>query len=131
MQYYERLSVFPDHTCVEHLLTKATKTADEVRRLNRFYYHPRGVRLCNYCGCVKNASSAEWYLKRHYSNGAVGLSGRCKDCDKKRAKSDKVLVRESPEKYCKRIVASLRHRAKIQNVPFDLTGSWLYTLLLQ
>lgn len=119
---------------VENLLEKEILNKDELRRMNRYYYHPQGVRRCSSCGSVLAANSDNFYVKRYFRDELgevtnIGLSGNCKPCDKIRLSKDKQTQREDPQLYCKRIIASLRSRAKEQNVPFDLTGEQLYSIL--
>lgn len=119
---------------VEDLLEKDFLNKDELRRANRYYYHPNGVRRCSKCQEVKAANSEYFYVKKYFRNDVgevinIGLSGNCKSCDKIRMRKDKQTQRQDPELYCKRIIASLRYRAKEQGVPFDLTGEALYDVL--
>lgn len=104
--------------------------------MNRYYYHPKGARRCSGCGGVLAANSKNFYVKRYYRNDLgevinIGLSGNCKPCDKIYQAADKKRQRNSPELYCKRIIAPLKSRAKEQNVAFDLTGQQLYNILVE
>lgn len=119
---------------IEDLLDKETLVRDELRRMNRYYYHPQGVRRCSACENVLAANSDNFYVKRHYRDDAgeitsIGLSGNCIPCDKIRLSKDKSRQRNDPELYCRRVVPSLKSRAKEQSVPFDMTGEQLYKIL--
>lgn len=120
---------------VGDLIDKETLNKDELRRANRYYYHPKGMRRCSGCGDVLLATSDNFYIKRNYRDNEgtvtnVGLSGNCIPCDKLRLRVDKSKQRNDPELYCKRVIASLRNRAKEQSVPFDLSGTELYQALV-
>ena len=119
---------------VKHLLNKKTLSSSEQRILNWFYYHPQGLRLCSRCCKIKKADNENFYLKRYFKdkNGNIlnyGLSGKCKECDKKRAKKYKKQQRNNPFLYCKRIIPSLKHRSKIKNIPFKLNVNELFLML--
>jgi len=119
---------------VEDLLEKEIVNKDELRRINRYYYHPQGLRRCSACENVLAANSDNFYVKRYFRNDMgevtnIGLSGNCKPCDKIRLSLDKTKQRNNPEIYCRRIIPSLKNRAKEQSVPFDITGEKLYTIL--
>lgn len=117
---------------VEHLIGKKELTSDEKRRLNRFYYHPQGLRLCFKCSKVKTASNSNFYIKRHYHSpkkSQVGLSALCKSCDKIRAQKFKIKQRQDPMLYCKHLIRALKHRAKDKCVDFNLTIDSLYSQL--
>lgn len=119
---------------VEDLLEKEIVNKDELRRINRYYYHPQGLRRCSACENVLAANSDNFYVKRYFRNDMgevtnIGLSGNCKPCDKIRLSLDKTKQRNNPELYCRRIIPSLKNRAKEQSVPFDITGEKLYTIL--
>lgn len=119
---------------VGDLLEKEILNKDELRRINRYYYHPQGLRRCSACENVLAANSDNFYVKRYFRNnlGAVtniGLSGNCKPCDKIRLSLDKTKQRNNPELYCRRVIPSLKNRAKEQSVPFDITGEQLYKIL--
>lgn len=133
--YYNKDEVNIRLDLVEDLLEKDFLNKDELRRANRYYYHPNGVRRCSKCQEVKIANSDNFYVKRHYRDELgnvlnIGLSGNCIPCDKIRLAKDKSRQRQDPELYCNRLIASLRSRAKEQGVPFNLTGQELYNQLL-
>ena len=132
--YYERDLENFRLDLVENLLEKEILNKDELRRMNRYYYHPQGVRRCSSCESVLAANSDNFYVKRHYRDDAgeitsTGLSGNCIPCDKIRLSLDKTRQRNSPELYCRRVIPSLKSRAKQQSVPFDITGEQLYKIL--
>lgn len=133
--YYNKDEVNIRLDLVEDLIEKDFLNKDELRRANRYYYHPNGVRRCSKCQEVKTANSDNFYVKRHYRDELgnvlnIGLSGNCIPCDKIRLAKDKSRQRQDPELYCNRLIASLRSRAKEQDVPFNLTGEELHNQLL-
>lgn len=119
---------------VSELLKKEILQKDELRRVNRYYYHPQGVRRCSECQEVLSATSENFYVKKYHKNSKgeitnIGLSACCKSCDKKYQAIDKRKQRENPELYCRRVIPGLRFRAKEQSVPFDLNGEQLFKIL--
>ena len=134
--YYEKNEDMYQPHLVEELLIKSKTTNDERRRINRYFYHPKGLRKCFVCNSVKEANSENFYVKRYYKDlhgniNNFGLSARCKDCDKIRAAIHRDKVGQNPEKYCSYLTASLKSRAKEQKVPFDLTKEDLFYQLEQ
>lgn len=132
--YYEKTLIGYRPDLVEDILNKEVVSGDELRKINRYYYHPQGLRRCSSCSNVLLANSDNFYIKRYFRNeqGEIvhtNLSGNCKTCDKERQALDKARQRDDPELYCRRIIPSLKSRAKEQSVPFNLTGEQLYLIL--
>lgn len=113
---------------------KTPYTGDEVRRLNRYIYHKIGNRMCSKCQEVKQLTKDNFGIHRYFYDENrnvknVGYDGLCKPCLViKRAEHSK-RVKQDPKWYCRKLITQLRHRAKEQGVPFDVTAEYLYKVL--
>lgn len=111
---------------VKDFLHKINPNNTEKRLINRYYYHPQGLRKCFNCQQVKSTDSENFYVKRTYKDSEnnfkhFGLSSRCKICDKKRSRVYDLQRRNEPKLYCKKLVVSLKSRAIRQKIDFNLT----------
>lgn len=92
----------------------------DVRSENRYVLHPQGLRRCLRCREVKLID--DFAIKG--KNGQKNSS--CKMCENVRLSEIRSLIKQDPQRYCKSLVAQLRHRSAAQSVPFDLDGAQLY-----
>lgn len=109
-------------------------SSDEVRRLNRYTYHPNGKRMCSKCHQVKNLDSENYGVHRYYYDDSgeiksVGYDGFCKPCMIDKRVNHNRRIKEDPRRYCGKLIPQLRFRAKEQGVPFDLSTEDLYKVL--
>jgi hypothetical protein len=91
-----------------------------LRTENRYDLHPKGLRRCKKCREVKPIAD---YPKK----GRGRLNANCKSCENDRLANYREQLKLDPYKYCRAHLAKLRHRAKEQGVPFDLTVEDLFT----
>jgi hypothetical protein len=91
----------------------------DLRSENRYVLHPQGLRRCWTCRVPKP-------LDEFASKGRRGKNASCKTCENARLALVRAAARRDPERYCRGIVAQLRHRSKVEGCPFDLAGDDLY-----
>lgn len=99
-----------------------TKIDYKLRHENRFILHPQGLRRCRECRDIKPLDLFSIKGKNGQKNGA------CKQCERTRLADLRRRKKLDPEWYCRGLVASLRHRAKSENVAFNLPPGYLYAL---
>lgn len=104
----------------------------EIRTLNLKKYHPAGLKMCTRCSIVKLRTDEFFVVNCSLSNKKRDRhKGYCKDCDKKARIIQKQNLKKDIRRYFNRHIASLRHRAKLNNLPFNLTGDYLYNQYLK
>lgn len=95
----------------------------EIKIRNRQELHPQGLKMCHRCHQVKPRTDEFFTVacrKNHPRRDRH--KGYCKECDKKRRRLQKLALKKDPERHLRRLIASLRSRAKTQSLPFNLTG---------
>lgn len=86
-----------------------------------------GKRRCIMCKEIKSKED-DFSIRRYYYNedGSVKYityDSRCKSCTYEYQRARKV---SSPKMYCNTIIKSIKHRAKKEEISFDLTGDYLF-----
>lgn len=92
-----------------------------LRSENRYVLHPLGLKRRRVCTIVKS-------LEDDYTvKGRKGQKNTaCRVCESIRLGVLRAQQRLVPELYCRSLLAKLRHRARVQGVPFDLKPGNLY-----
>lgn len=101
-------------------------SGDKLRRVNRYIYHPKGLRYCAGCSEAIALTTENFGVKRYYEGGKVGLDSLCRVCMVgKRANINKG-VKADYRRYCSsKLLSQLRHRAKSAGLDFNLDGGHL------
>lgn len=100
---------------------------DVIRRVNRYFHHPQGNRLCSRCQNIKPLNPENFGLKRYYydKDGVLvnlGIDPECVTCMIGRRAVRTKEIKSDYRRYCRsKLLAQLRFRAKEQGVPFDLS----------
>ena len=102
---------------------RSASSSKEARVLNRTL-HSEGFRCCHRCFSIKPKTADFFHIKRGQQ-----LNALCKPCAALKAREIKLAQKGDPEWYCKRLCVSVKARAKDQNLDFDLTPEYLYSLL--
>lgn len=98
----------------------------EIRSLNRKVYHPKGMKMCTRCTIIKPRTDEFFVVNSLKTKKRDRHKGFCKECNKKSRRIQKLELRKNIKQYFNRIIANLRHRSKEINVPFNVTGEYLY-----
>lgn len=99
------------------------KRCDEIRNENK-ELSKIGKKRCTRCEKIYDKNSKFFHVRsKKY------LRAFCKSCDSKRISNLKERICKDPEWYCKKIISSLKNRAKTNKVPFNLTWENLYSKL--
>lgn len=95
----------------------------EIKIRNRQELHPQGLKMCHRCHQVKPRTD-EFFTVACRTNHPWRdrHKGYCKECDKKRRRLQKLALKKDPERHLRRLIASLKSRAKAQSLPFNLIG---------
>lgn len=101
-------------------------TKGQRRLLNRYLYHPQGLRYCSKCENVLPLNESTFGIHRYYRDGngvvqSVGYEGACKKCMVKKRSDHSRRIKSDYKWYCKKLLSQVRHRAKVDGVPFNLT----------
>lgn len=97
----------------------------QMRTLNRFYLHPRGIRCCTSCLTIYTGIAEHFSIKKYYADGAKGYDVLCKTC--KNAYNQKLTAqyRQAPHDFIRSRIAGYRNRAKNAGVAFNITAEYL------
>lgn len=85
----------------------------------------QGVYKCS--GCLSIKSLEEFPIKESTRRKHRHCS-KCNDCERKRRANIAERQRANPKWYCRKLVAQIKHRSKVLNVPFDITADVLFNL---
>ena len=101
-------------------------TKGQIRMLNRYLYHPRGERYCSECEAALPLTEQNFGIHRYYRDAygavqSVGYDSVCKKCMVEKRSKHAERIRSDYKWYCKKLLSQLRHRAKKDAVPFNLT----------
>ncbi len=97
-----------------------TKRESEIRTENRYTWHPQGKKRCTRCETVYENIRDNFDIHHKRKDGTYGYSGPCKIClrDSRVDRLDR--YKQDIGLYVKKLLPSLRCRAKKQKLKFDL-----------
>lgn len=115
---------------INDLLNQTEWTNFEIRTLNRYYYHPQNKKICTICYSVFDKNIKNFDIFRRDCNSEYVLSGKCKSCNSVHRAKKKMRMRNDPEWYCRNLVSAIRNRAKREKLPFNISGEYLFNILV-
>lgn len=101
---------------------KLSSKVNKEARSENIKLKKEGLRRCCTCKEIQDILSFN-------SKGKDRIDSICKGCSRLRLAKDRLRVKSNPRVYCDRIIASLRHRSKVENKPFDISGEYLWEIL--
>lgn len=88
---------------------------------------PNDQRYCSDCLNLFTGIAKHFYVKR-YHDSIPAYETRCKNCSKALARINALKRKKNPEIHIPSLVSGFRHRAKVQQIPFNLDGPYLVQL---
>lgn len=98
-----------------------------LRKMNRYVFHPQGMRCCSSCQEVKELNQDNFGIHRYYRDRdgnilSVGYNGACKDCMVGKRAAHAARIKSDYKWYCKKLLTQLKARAKAEGLPFNITA---------
>lgn len=97
----------------------------EIRTNNRCNLHPIGKKQCTCCELVFDKNLENFDVHRIDGNGKHRLTGKCKSCCSIERADRNLKQKNDIVLYSKRLIASIRWRAKQECINFNLTSDHL------
>lgn len=93
----------------------------KIRTENRYILHPRDQKRCTKCNIIYDGIREYFDIHKKKKDNTYQYSGKCKLCLKKIREKRAKLQKTDINLYCAKLVAQLKYRAKVVDVPFNLT----------
>lgn len=97
------------------------KVSFELRTENRYILGPQNKKRCRKCEQVYDGIQKNFHIHKILKTGTTQYSSICKSCQSIRGKAHKDKLCETIETYVPYLLVHIKHRAKKDDIPFNLS----------